>query len=262
MGRRHQRKEGQAALGEGSQRRARVPGEAGAGTQREEAGPVKGRQEAPTRSSQRGRPGDGSKEKPRAAAGDAQGSKGGRGRSEPAQQPFDVLKLDGWPVRVSETAAKLLEDFTRTLDVDLVWDAHGCTLIGAFGPLRASQRITRGITVAAIALRRVLHHLFGHLLGTLAHLIEGAALFARCFGQIAVIQRLLGVAHGMLGVLQLLRAHAGTVAEVALKLPEALAKRFLPAPEALFAGLALSVAVRLTATLLLTLARALPLLSA
>ena len=108
-----------------------------------------------------------------------------------------------WPEALPGTFAKLIENFARPLRIDGIRHLHRRAEVRTLCTLRPPQWITRTVAAAAQALLRILLHLLGHLLGTLAHLFERLPLLIARFVEIALLQRIFGLAHRIFCVAEL-----------------------------------------------------------
>src|SRR5262245_44635916 len=111
----------------------------------------------------------------------------GAPRSEPLQQPLQILKLHRRPAGLTQSAAQLLEDLPRPLHVDLVWYLHRAAHIRTVGLLRwASEGVELGAAARAVARRHLAQHLLGHVARALAQLLQRSGLLIRALCEIAV----------------------------------------------------------------------------
>ena len=85
--------------------------------------------------------------------------------SKAFQQALEVLELERGSHRLAQSAAKLLENFTRPLHIDLVWDLDADAGIGTIGALRRPAHwveLTLRVLAKAEARRHLAQHLLGH----------------------------------------------------------------------------------------------------
>src|SRR5262249_28845388 len=131
--------------------------------------------------------------------------------------------------RIAETAAELVEHFTRALNVDFVGNLHRQAEIGPVRAVGTAERIAAVIAGTLARLRfGALHHLLGHGLRTLSQPVERKRLLLRCPLEVAVADRLLGVAHGFARVGKASRRFGPFEAEAVDHLLQHVAELLLP----------------------------------
>src|SRR5438105_3669338 len=107
-------------------------------------------------------------------------------KSEPLQEPVDVIALDLRPRALAGAPPELVEDFARLLDIGLAGNHDVVAIGGAAGRALAAERIAIGVAARPHAVRigalgialalAHLVHLLGHRARRLLELIERVGL--------------------------------------------------------------------------------------